>query len=364
MKRAHLASLILWSIAGLCLVLSLYLGSWWSDHGLRIGLTSDTSCGELGCVTHKFDGEHLIGPVVTEARRAQVEMFIFAGLATCLTSMAVVASLVASALMLLRRKQLGYVIVPVTTLFLLVVAIMFVMLAKRGIGISRGLSLGPSLYLTFASSGLALLGSFTRLVWPVPSEPVVAPHPGMVWRPAQPQVAIMPQRVIAPPLGPTGKLAPLGRVRPATVPPIGPWNYASPPQSTSRYAPPGLVTSQPEGGLVPAPTSSTPYPATGDSAAHTHAIADLAAHPHARYAPPGMRLTPLGAGSMALAAPAPAALAPASAPESALAPAAVSSPAIAPAAERSPFAPPRTDEIPPGTAADEPNAVGPSELPD
>lgn len=243
MKRAHIAALIMWTAAAILLVNSLVLGTWWNENGIRVGLTSITACTDSGnCMTSSFtDG---FGDVALDSRAT---VFVWAGRATFALSIGVIAAIAASSYFIVRRRRLvGGMIVLSAALLLLASMLAFVITFRGG-------EVGASFYLTSGGIATAIFGSFARAMFPIPGE--LLPPPRFMRRPRR--IAIAPGRAIAPPLRPLDPPAtdphPLRHhERPISSAPIGPWSYGAKqpvaqPEAHphARYAPPGLVLGAP-----------------------------------------------------------------------------------------------------------------------
>jgi hypothetical protein len=240
MKRAHIAALMMWTAAAILLANSLALGSWWNENGVRVGLTSITACTDTGnCMTSSFiDG---FGDVELDSRATT---FLWAGRLTFAFSLGVIAAIAASSYFILRRRRLGSMPVLIATLALLASMLAFVITFRGG-------DVGASFYLTSSGIALAIFGCFARSLFPIPEAMLPPPRPKL--RPRR--IAMAPGRAIAPPLRPLDPPAtepqPLRHhERPISSAPIGPWSYASPTKQPdahphARYAPPGLVLGTP-----------------------------------------------------------------------------------------------------------------------
>jgi len=228
MKRAHAASLALWIVAGVLLTVSLVLGSWWTEDGMRVGLGSFTTCSpELPCETQSFS--EAVSDGYSSPPRLMV--FLWAGRLTFLLGVVVLVSTLISTLVLaVSKHQLGYRLVLATTIALGVTTTIF--LASSHGGMARG----ASCYLTCGAIVLLLLGCFTRVVLPIPHEEPLAPRPQ--WH------------------------------RPGSAPPVGPWTYANPKQPDSAYAPPKVVVPVAPAAPIACPRCSSPMTLHTDHSRH------------------------------------------------------------------------------------------------
>jgi len=259
MKPAHIAALIMWSVAGVLLLTSLLYGSWWSEHDMRVGLGSYTTCiapqaallgDRFPCETQSF--MDALGDVSPDTRFLT---FVWAGRATFAFSIGLVAAIAGAWVLLVGRgSELGFRLIFVVTLFLAATAIAFVVASKGG------MEVGGSFYMTFGAIALALFGCFARAIFPTPGPYPIPPRPG----PRPRRFAIKPTRAIAPPLRALEPGSPVleplrHHERPTSSAPIGPWDYASPKQHPhAKYAPPGLILDETKPAPLACPRCASP----------------------------------------------------------------------------------------------------------